>query len=129
VASGLIFGIGWGRPLPVAVVTLSLIVLAAGFGVFLMSFVQSTRQTGPVTGGILTVTGMLGGLFTSGVPSLPGALNIVRLTMPQGWALYGWELVLRGAGWGEVWVPIAVMLGLGSFFWAVGVVLFRRRFT
>ncbi|MGD8472657.1 MAG: ABC transporter permease [Anaerolineae bacterium] len=128
-ASGLIFGIKWGQPLTVFLVTLGLIVVAAGFGVLLMSFVKNTRQTGPVMGGVLTLTGMLGGLFTSGVPNIPEAFDTVRLVMPQGWAMYGWELALQGSGAGGVLLPVGVMLGLGALFFAVGVILFRKRFA
>jgi ABC-2 type transport system permease protein len=128
-ASSLIFDIQWGQPLTVALVTLGLIVAAAGFGVLLMSLVQNTRQTGPVMGGVLTLTGMLGGLFVNGVPNLPDALDTVRLAMPQGWAMYGWELALQGSGPGKVLVPVAVMLALGALFFGVGVVRFRKRFA
>ncbi|MGD2041004.1 MAG: ABC transporter permease [Anaerolineae bacterium] len=128
-ASGLAFGINWGQPLTVVLVTAGLIVVAAGFGVLLMSFVKNTRQTGPVMGGVLTLTGMLGGLFTSGVPNMPEAFDTVRLTMPQGWAMYGWELALQGNGVSDVLLPVGVMLGLGALFFAVGVVLFRKRFA
>lgn len=129
VAAGLLFGISWGRPVTVVLVTLGLIVVAAGFGVLLMSFIQSTRQTGPVMGGVLTVMGMMGGLFTNGVPNIPDIFDVVRLAVPQGWAMSGWELALQGAGPSEVLVPVAVMLGLGGLFFGVGVVLFRRRFA
>jgi ABC-2 type transport system permease protein len=129
VAARLIFGIGWGKPLPIALVTLGLIVAAAGFGVLLMSFVKTTRQTGPIMGGVLTLTGLLGGLFISGVPNLPEAFDTVRLSMPQGWALHAWELTLNGAGVGEVLVPVVVLLGLGALFFGAGVILFRKRFA
>jgi ABC-2 type transport system permease protein len=128
-AARLIFGISWGKPLPVALITLGLIVSAAGFGVFLMSCVKTTRQTGPIMGGVLTVTGLLGGLFISGVPNLPEAFDTVRLSMPQGWALNAWELSLNGAGVGQVLVPVAVLLGLGALFFGIGVILFRKRFA
>ncbi len=128
-ASGLIFGIHWGQPLTVVLVTLALIVVAAGFGVALMSFVQNTRQTGPVMGGVLTVTGMLGGLFTSGVPNVPALFDTARLAMPQGWAMHAWELTLQGANVGEVLGPVVVMFGLGALFFGIGILLFRRRFV
>ena len=54
-----------------SLVILGLVVAAAGFGIFVMSFVKSTRQAGPVIGGVLTLTGMVGGLFTTGVTGLP----------------------------------------------------------
>ena len=129
VASGLLFGIHWGQPVTVVLVTLGLIVVAAGFGVLLMSFVQNTRQTGPVMSGVLTLTGMLGGLFTSGVPNIPEIFDTVRLAMPQGWAMYGWELALQGVGASEVLLPVTVMLGLGVLFFTAGVLLFRKRFA
>jgi hypothetical protein len=72
---------------------------------------------------------MLGGLFTSGVPDVPEAFDTARLAMPQGWAMYGWELALQGGGAGDVLQPAAVMLGLGALFFGIGVVLFRRRFA
>jgi hypothetical protein len=80
-------------------------------------------------GGVLTLTGMLGGLFTSGVPDIPEVFDTVRLAMPQGWAMYGWELALQGAGAGQVLGPVAVMLGLGGLFFGIGVILFRKRFA
>jgi ABC-2 type transport system permease protein len=129
VASSLMFGISWGQPLTVVLVTLALIVAAAGFGVLLMSFIQNTRQTGPVMGGVLTVTGMLGGLFTSGVPNVPELFDTVRLVIPQGWAMQAWELTLQGASVGEVVGPVAVMFGLGALFFGIGTLLFRRRFS
>lgn len=128
-ASGLIFGISWGQPMTVVLVTVALIVVAAGFGVLLMSFVQNTRQTGPVMGGVLTVTGMLGGLFTNGIPNIPEIFDTVRLAIPQGWAMHTWELTLQGAAVGEVLGPVAVMFSLGALFFGIGVLLFRRRFV
>jgi hypothetical protein len=94
-----------------------------------MSLVQNTRQTGPVMGGVLTLTGMLGGLFVNGVPNLPDALDTVRLATPQGWAMYGWELALQGSGPGRVLAPVAVMLALGALFFGIGVVRLRKRFA
>ena len=70
-ASALIFNIRWGEPLAVVLVALGLIVAAAGFGIMVMSFIKTTRQTGPVMGGVLTLTGMAGGLFTTGFQNLP----------------------------------------------------------
>ena len=52
----LLFGIAWGQPLVIAMAMAGTIVAAAGFGVCVMSFVQNTRQSGPVMGGVLTVT-------------------------------------------------------------------------
>lgn len=128
-ASIFIFSIEWGRPLAVGLVTAGLIFAATGFGVMLMAFIKNTRQTGPVLGGVLTLTGMLGGLFTNGIPNLPAAFDVATLTMPQGWAMRGWKLALAGAGLTEILLPVLVMLAMGAAFFAIGVLFFRKRFA
>lgn len=129
IASTLVFDIHWGEPLTVTLVTIGLVVVAAGFGVLLMSFVKTTRQAGPIQGGVLTVMGLLGGLFTGFIPDLPKAFDTLSLTMPQGWAMRGWQIALSSASAAETLLPVAVMLVLGTAFFAVGVLVFRRRFA
>ncbi|HZW04376.1 MAG TPA: ABC transporter permease [Anaerolineaceae bacterium] len=128
-ASSLLFGIHWGRPEVVILVSIGLVVVSAGFGTLLMSFVKTSRQTGPVLGGVMTLTGMLGGLFTTGIPNVAASFDRVTLAMPQGWALQGWKLALSGAGIAQVLVPVLVMLALGLIFLALGVTLFRKRYA
>jgi ABC-2 type transport system permease protein len=128
-ASSLLFGIQWGQLASIFLVSLGLIVASAGFGVLLMSFIKNSRQTGPVLGGIMTLTGMLGGLFTTGIPNLPASFDTVTLVTPQGWALQGWKLTLSGVGPGQALGPVLAMLGMGLVFLAVGVALFRKRFS
>ena len=127
--SGMIFGIRWGEPLTVALVTLSLVVAAAGFGVLLMSFVKTTQQAGSVIGGVLTMAGMAGGLFTTGIPNMPPIFDTVTLFTPHGWALRAWKLALAGGGAGDVLLPVIIMFGMGTVFFVVGAFLFRKRFA
>lgn len=129
VATAVIFGIRWGSPLALALVMLGMVISAAGLGVLVMSFVQSTRQSGPVVGGVLTVIGMAGGLFTTGFQNLPAAYETINLLTPHGWALRGWKAVLAGGGVSEVALPTLVTLGMGVVFFAVGAFVFRRRFA
>jgi ABC-2 type transport system permease protein len=128
-ASSLLFDIRWGDPLPVIALTVGLIASASGFGVLLMSFVKSTRQAGTVMGGVLTIGGMLGGLFTSGIPNVPAAFEAATLVTPQGWALHGWKLALGGGSVGDVLVPALVTFGTGILCFMVGVIVLRKRFT
>lgn len=128
VSSSLLFDIRWGQPATVLLAAMGLIVAAAGLGLLLMSFIKSTRQTGPVMGGVLPVLGMLGGLFTTGIPTLPTAFDTITLVTPHGWALRAWKLALAGAGPGEVLVPALVLAGMGLVFFGAGAALFRKRF-
>jgi ABC-2 type transport system permease protein len=127
-ASALIFHISWGKPLSVLLSTFGLIVAATGFGVMLMSFIKNTRQTGPVLGGVLTLTGMIGGLMTNGIPNVPEIMDKVALSMPQGWAMHAWKLSMAGNSASTLVFPTLVMCVLGGLFFALGLMLFRRRF-
>ena len=129
ITSTILFGIRWGEPLTVVLMTLGLVIAAAGFGLLLMSFVKNTRQAGSVIGGVLTLTGMAGGLFTAGIPNMPAAFDIVTLFTPHGWALRGWKLALAGGSVSGVFLPVLVMFGMGVIFFAIGAHLFRKRFA
>ncbi|UCC65376.1 MAG: ABC transporter permease [Anaerolineae bacterium] len=125
----LLFGIRWGQPATVALLTLGLIVAAAGFGVFLMSFVKTARQSGPVMGLTVTLTGLLGGLMPTGNPSQPGVFDKVSLLLPQGWAMRGWQLAVNGATPAEAVLSTGVLAVAGLVLFAIGLLGFRRRFV
>lgn len=104
-------------------------IAAAGFGVFLMSFVKTARQSGPVLGATVALTGILGGLIPSGDPSQPGPFATISLLLPQGWAMRGWRLALSGAAFADVLLPVVVLLAFGLALFVIGVLGFRRRFA
>ena len=107
----------------------SLAVAATGFGVLLMSFMQSSRQSGPVMGAVLTITGMLGGLFTAWTQNLPPIFDVVNHLFPQGWALHGWRLALSGAPAAAALPSAAILAGYGLLLFAAAVLIFRRRYA
>lgn len=132
VASTLLFKVNWGQPAPMALAAASTIVLSASFGLFITSLLKDTRQSGVIFGGVLTMMGMVGmiGVFTAQVPGVTkGALGVVSLLVPQGWAVRGWQLVQAGSGIGDLIVTVLVMLGLAAIFFAVGLLRFRKRFA
>jgi ABC-2 type transport system permease protein len=125
--SALLFGVRWGQPVSVILALAGLVMVSSGFGTFLMSFVRTTQQAGPVLGGVLTIMAMAGGLFTTGFERLPGFLGTVSLLVPQGWALRSWKLALAGAGPSELGLSIGVMMAMGVVFFTLGALAFRRR--
>jgi ABC-2 type transport system permease protein len=132
VLSALIFEINWGGPLPLILVTLGMVVLSAAFGLFVTSLLKNTRQGGVVYGGVLTVAGMVGmiGIFTVNVPNAStGPMETISLTVPHGWAVRGYSLLLEGGGASDVLATFAVMLILSLAFFLVGLIRFRRRFA
>lgn len=129
VTTELIFGVARGNLITLTLALIGLVVLATGFGLFIMSFIRNSRQAGVVQGGVLTIMAMVGGLFTSFIPNMPPALNIVSLATPQGWAMRGMKLALEGSSPVDALMPVAVMLGLGCVFFAASVLIFRKRFA
>ena len=122
------FGINWGNSLTIGAVGLVLVFLASGFGIFLMSFIKNMRQTGIVLGGVLTVLGMLGGLFTGGFQNLPKAFLVANLFTPHGWAMQAFKIAL-GEISGTLVIPLLVMTAIGIVSMTIGIMLFRRRFA
>lgn len=127
--AGLIFGLHWGNPLNVVLLTGTVVLTAAGFGILLMSFLRTPRQAGPAIGLVVTMTGMLGGLMPTGDPSRPPAFEKFTLALPQGWAMRGWRLTLAGGSPGDILLPLLVLTVVGVALFAAGALLFRRRFA
>lgn len=127
--SGLVFHIQWGEPGKFILAVIALIVASAGFGLLLMSLLRDSRQTGIILGGVMTVTGMLGGLFTTGIQNMPAFLETLKKLTPQGWALHLWQLVLSHASYAEILVPVAVLIGMGLVFFIIAVLRFQKRFA
>jgi ABC-2 type transport system permease protein len=129
VVSALLFGINWGAPLPVGFMAFGTAILAAGFGLLLISFVKNSRQSGPVVGGVMAVTGMVGGLMTTGFGNVPSFFGFLNLLTPQGWALKGWTITLDGGGVADIIGPWLVSIALGLALLGAATLVFRRRFA
>lgn len=128
VATRFAFGIKWGEPAPVALAVAGQVFAAAGLGVMLISFTKTSQQSGPVLGGGLTVLGMLGGLFTTGL-EMPEAFTRLAVLTPQGWVIRAWKIVLSGGTSTELLTPFAVLLIIGIVMFAIGALVFRNRFS
>lgn len=128
-SSSLIFGIRWGTPLSTLLAVLATTAASGGFGLFLISFIKSTRQSGVVFGGVMTVSAMLGGLFTTGIPNMPDAWEIVSLGTPHGWVLRCWQLSLSGSSPGEMLGTVLITILVGLVLFSAGTARFQKRFA
>lgn len=129
VSSALIFKIDWGNWAAVSLAGAVMIIAAAGFGLFLMSLLRDSRQTGIVLGGVMTFTGMVGGLFTTGIENIPSFMEILQKIVPQGWALQMWQAVVAGAAPSQIILPVLVLLSAGIIFFGIAIFRFQRRFA
>jgi len=131
IAAHLIFGIRWGAVLLVGLAAFGIIVLASSFGIFVNSFLKTTRQGGAIFGGLLTITGMIGmiGVFAMGTPGGQKLANSVSLLAPQGWAVRGLLQAMEARPLGDVLLTLLVMLLWSAVFFVVGVLRFNRRYA
>jgi ABC-2 type transport system permease protein len=120
------FRVNWGTPLAVVLALTGQVIVAAGLGVLLISFVNTTQQAGPILGGGLTALGILGGLFTSGL-QLPEAFTMLAIFTPQGWVIKAWNIVLNGQPLTEQIGPFAVLMVMGVVMFVIGARLFQKR--
>lgn len=123
-----LFGIEWSSLPALILVTAATIVGAAGFTIFLMSLVDNSRQVGAISAGALTLGGMLGGLFTVGIPNMPGFFGVVNKVVPQGWAIAGYRgLLLPEGAMFPVWISALVTAGFGILFLTAGTAIISRK--
>jgi ABC-type multidrug transport system permease subunit len=94
-----------------------------------MSLLRDSRQTGIVLGGVMTFTGMVGGLFTTGIENIPSFMEILQKIVPQGWALQMWQAVVAGAAPSQIILPVLVLLSAGIIFFGIAIFRFQRRFA
>jgi ABC-2 type transport system permease protein len=129
ILSSIAFRVNWGQPLSAGLVMLGQVVAASGFGILLISLVKNSRQAGAVVGGVISGTGLLGGLFSASVPNMPGFFNNITHFTPQGWVMDGWKSALAGSPAGQITPIFIVLLLIGVIFFAAGSLIFRRRFA
>ncbi|MFH2001025.1 MAG: ABC transporter permease [Planctomycetota bacterium] len=127
----LIFGIQWGDTLPVALTAIGIVLSASSFGVFINSFLKTTKQGGVLFGGVLTVTGMLGmiSIFAINSPTASQMGDTVSLLVPQGWAVRSLMQAMNAEPVSSVLITTLVLLAWSVAFFAIGVWRFNKRYA
>lgn len=127
-AGRFIFGVRWGEPGAMTLALLGQMFASVGLGVLLVSFIKTSKQAGPIFGGGLTALGMISGLFTTNI-AMPESFKAMSNFTPQGWVLKAWMLSLGGHPAGDLVVPFLILAAMGIVMFAIGAVMFRRRFA
>jgi ABC-2 type transport system permease protein len=124
----LFFGIGWGRPDVVAVLSVCTAAVASGLALMIMGVVKTPGQAGAIGAGVYLVLALLGGNFT-GTATSTGTYATVQGFTPNGPLLRGWDAAMRGGGLGDVGSDLLVPLAFAAAFFVVAVWRFRRRYA
>ena len=130
-AARFIFGIQWGDVPSMILAALGIVFSASAFGIFVNSFLKSTKQGGAVFGGVLTVTGMVGmiSIFALNSPTAAKMGDTVSLLVPQGWAIRGLMQAMNGEPLAAVLTTALVSLAWSAAFFVIGVWRFNRRYA
>jgi ABC-2 type transport system permease protein len=109
VSGGRMFGVGFGAPVPVAVVVVSA-VLASTSVMFLVVRVARTSEQATVAASIVAfLLGIMGGAF---MPiSAPGPLGVLLDLNPVAAFMRGLGITAGGGGLVDIVAPVAIMLG------------------
>ena len=125
-ASQLLFGVNWGQsPLTLLAIIVAFSFAAAGLGMFLAALCKTASQASAV--GVLTVLvlSMLGGTWWP-MELMPRSVQLISRLVPSGWAMAAFtDIILRGAGLGQLWLHAAVLAGFGLAFATLGARMFR----
>ncbi len=126
----LVFKIQWGDLLSVALLSTAITLASSAFGIFLVSFMKSTRQAGIMIGGLVTIMGMAGmmPIFTLGMPNPPAFISAVSHLVPQGWAVEGLQITMTGGGLPEIWLNILVLIAWAIGLFGIGVFRVQNRY-
>lgn len=127
IAGHYLFKINWGEPGAFLFAFFGQMFASVGLAVLLVSFIKTSKQAGAIFGGALTGLGMISGLFTTNI-QIP-AFKLMGNFTPQGWVLKAWQLSLAGQPVAELFMPLLVLVAMGIVMFAIGAMLFRRRFA
>ncbi len=127
--SALLFGVHWGDPWGVALLSLATVTAAAGLGALLTAPARDDNQAGILGTFVALVFGILGGNFIA-LQNIPPWLDTLSKATLNRWALDGFTaLALEDAPLRGVLPHAGVLFGLGAVFFALALLGFRRRFV
>jgi ABC-2 type transport system permease protein len=125
-ASALLFGINWGRPLDVLILILAIVAGATGWGTLLAAIAKTPTQVSSIGLALMLAFGILGGSFFGGV-QLPLPMEILSKITPNAWGMDGFLSLALGGTLVDILPSIGGLLAMAVILFGVAVVLFRRR--
>jgi ABC-2 type transport system permease protein len=120
-----LFGMEFGDPVALAVVSLALAAAATGLGILVAALGRSDTQIGGLASLLTLTMSALGGCM---VPSfvMPDFMQALSRLTPHGWAMQGFQDVLvRGYDLAGIVPETGVLLGFAAAFFLIGVWRFR----
>ena len=127
-ASALLFGVKWGSPSAVILLTLALVAAATGWGALLAAYSRTAAQANQTGVMIALFFGMMAGNF---IPrqALPQWLQTAGLVTPNAWGLDGYSALAAGGTLADVMPAIIALSLMAIALFSISVVAFRRQYA
>jgi len=125
---GALLGLRYGSNLfALMAVMIAFTFAVTGLALFVTSLVSTDSQAQSIGLLVGLVMGPLGGAWWT-LQIVPGWMQVVGHLTPIAWAMDGYAaLIYRDAGWGGVWLPVVVLLGMATLFFTLGLWRIRSR--
>ncbi|MBL0739987.1 ABC transporter permease [Chryseolinea lacunae] len=125
VFASVLFGIKTASHVNLLLICFSNAVFFAGLMTFLANFVHTERAAGALSWSVLQLLACFSGIMFP-ITLMPPWMSNASNFNPVTWAVKAMETVLwRGGTFSELWLPVAITVGGGVFFFALSAYLFR----
>jgi ABC-2 type transport system permease protein len=129
VCVGVVAGVDWGPPVPVAALVIASALAASGTVLAIMSLANSERQGDAITTVVIIVWSLVGGACVP-ISQIPSSLLPLSRSTLVYWASDGFNtLVVEGGGMADITVNLAVLTVAGAALVLLGVLILRRKMT
>ena len=125
VASALLLGLRWGDPLAVAILLLTTVAAATGWGMLLAAFSRTPGQVSSIGMAMTLLFGLVGGTFFGG--TLPGVVGYIGMLTPNYWGQTGFNTLANGGNMQDLLPVYAITLMMATILLVISVFVFRRK--
>lgn len=128
IAGVLLFGVRWGDPVGVTVLSFFTVLVFTGLGLLVAVIAKDQAQANTIATSITLVFGLLGGNFTS-TNNYPAWLRMVAQCTPNFWGMQGFTKLGLGQSLSALSSEIAVMALMTALLFGLGIWLYQRWFA
>jgi len=124
----LLFGITWGNPLAVGLLTIAVVAATTGWGMLPTAFSRTSGQANAIGTAIALIFGAVAGSFVPRA-ALPDWLQKIGLITPNAWGIEGYYNLINGATLADTVPAILALLAMAVILFGFAALAFRRQYT
>ena len=125
VAGVRLMGLRWGAPLALALLILTAVAGATGWGMLLASLARTPAQVQALGLAMTLLFGLVGGSFFGSLPS--GLMGILGMITPNYWGQKGFIILADGGGVQDLLPVYAALLAMGAVLLVISTLVFRKK--